>query len=157
MRATDTNNPAVTPQTPSRVIDDRRFRGTVVLLALSAWIFSGFICPMAEHGMDANRSHDDVSMARGQVHEHGNSPKRPSPGLCCDLLNGLHAIAQPVATVAPDKVSVPSLAAGSAPAPISIADAAPIYRPLPHSNGPPRNLYQRFATFWSHAPPADHA
>jgi hypothetical protein len=134
-----------------------RFRGAVAVLALAAWTLSAFACPMPDYGTDAVHAHEDAPALRGHVREHGQQTSHPDSDLCCALLSDVHAIAQPLATTAAKAAPAPSVVAAIVEVAGRAADAGPAARLTPLSNGPPRNLYQRFATFWSHAPPADLA
>jgi hypothetical protein len=148
------NNVDVTHLSAHRIQTGGRFRRAVALLALTAWTLSGFACPMPEHSMGAVQAQHDAPMPGSHVHQH-RSPSHPESDLCCELLSNAHAIAQPIATPTPEKACGSSVAAASAAVPSLVPETDPTTRLIPPSNGPPRNLSQRFATFWSHAPPAD--
>ncbi|MGB8328242.1 MAG: hypothetical protein WCE48_11770 [Steroidobacteraceae bacterium] len=134
-----------------------RFRRGVALLALTAWTLSGFFCPMPDHGIDTVPAQQHTAALSGQMHEHGNSPNQLDPDLCCQLLSGAHAIAQALAIPTTGKAWKPSFAIATVAVSSSLPEASRSARLLPFSHGPPENLYRRFATFWSHAPPADPA
>jgi hypothetical protein len=110
---------------------------------------------MPDHGVGAVQARSGAPMAAGHVHRHGNSPSHAESDLCCELLCIPHAIAQPIATPTPEKAPALSFAAENEAVPSLVPEADPTGRPIPASSGPPGNLCQRFATFWSHAPPAD--
>ena len=154
---THANNATVSPLTAHRPEAVGRFRRCVALFALAAWTLGHFTCPMPDHGMDVAQAHDEAPALGGHVHEHGQAPAHPESDLCCQLLSGAHAIAQPPATSTNDKALGSSIVAIN----VTVASLAPetdlATRLIPHSNGPPRNLYVRFATFWAHAPPADYS
>ena len=149
------NNARVTRLGACRIGSGDRFRRAVALLAVTAWTLSGFVCPMPDHGMGAVQAHDYASTLGGHVHRHGKSPSQPEPDLCCELVCITHAIAQPIATPTPEKAPALSFAAANEALASLVPEADPSGRLIPLSNGPPQNFYQRFATFWSHAPPAD--
>jgi hypothetical protein len=131
------------------------FRRAVALLAVTAWTLSGFVCPMPDHGMGAVQAHDHALTSGGHVHQHGKSPRHTVGDLCCELLGHASAIAQPVSTRTPEKAPALLFAAAVVAVPSLTPEIDPTRRPIPPSNGPPRSPSQRFATFWSHAPPAD--
>jgi hypothetical protein len=112
---------------------------------------------MPDYGTGTVHAHEDAPALRGQVHEHGQQTSHPESDLCCALLSDVHAIAQPLATPAAKAWPAPSLVAAIMEVAARAPEAGPAARLIPLSIGPPRNLYQRFATFWSHAPPADLA
>jgi len=145
----------VTHPSTQRVKTGGRFRRAVVLLALTAWTLGGFACPMPDHGMGAVQAHDHAPTPGGHIHQHGKPPSHPESDLCCELLCNAHAIAQPVATLKPERAPALLFAVAGVAVPSLVPETDPARPPIPLSNGPPRNLSQRFASFWSHAPPAD--
>jgi hypothetical protein len=153
--ASDANNGCVTHLSAPRAQTRGRFRRAVALLALTAWTLSGFACPMPDHGVGAVRAHEAAAKPGGHVHQHGTSPSHSKSDLCCELLSNAHAIAQPFATPTPEKAHALLFAATGVVVPGLARKIGPTRRPIPLSNGPPGHPSQRFATFWSQAPPPD--
>jgi hypothetical protein len=149
------NNGGLTRLVVHRFQIGGRLRRAVALLALTAWTLSGFACPMPNHGMGAVHARDDALMPGGYIHQPGKSPGHPESDLCCELLGNAHAIAQSAATLTPEQAPAPSVGVAGLDVPSLVPQIDPTRRPIPLSNGPPGNLSQRFATFWSHAPPPD--
>src|SRR5882757_2845521 len=149
------NNAGVTCLRTYRIVTGGRLSRAVALLALVAWTLSGVVCPMPDHGMDAVQAHEDAPTLGGQVQQHGKSPSHPESDLCCERLGNAHAIAQSIAAPTAEKLPGPSFAAANAAVPSLAAKVDPTRRLIPPTSGPPRSLPQRFASFWSHAPPAD--
>lgn len=149
------NNAPVTPPTAHQS-GPNRTRRSVALLALAAWTLSGFICPMPVHGMDIAHAHAAVETHKGASHEHGAPQGGSHTDLCCELLADSTAVAQSLAIPSVEKMPVgPFVAVASDAIDLSQSAISPTTI-LPRTNGPPRIFYQRFATFWSHAPPARH-
>jgi hypothetical protein len=149
------NNRDVTHLSAYRVQTRGRFRRAVALLALTAWTLSGFACPMPDHGVGDVQAHDYAATLGRHVHQHGKSLSHPQSDLCCELVCNAHAIAQPIAMRTSEKAPALPFAAAGMAAPSLVPEVDPTRRPIPLSNAPPRSLSQRFATFWSNAPPAD--
>jgi hypothetical protein len=151
------NNPTVTSRTPCRATYTGRFRRGVVALSLIAWTLSSFACPMPDHGKDFANPHGTALAAGNHTHHHAHASNRSSPDLCCQLLSDSHAIVKDIVAPTAPKAPTSSNYLASAQT-VPLGDTADQQAQVtPRSDGPPQNLYQRFATFWAHAPPADHS
>jgi hypothetical protein len=141
----------VTPRTETQIETISGFRRVVALLALAAWTSGAFSCPLPDDDADTAPSRPAHSHADGQPLPHPDSDE------CCRVLSQTHAIVQGLTTPS-FKTTAPSfLVLIAAAVPLLATSADPVAKLTPVSHGPPRSGYLRFATFWSHAPPTDHA
>jgi hypothetical protein len=124
-------------------------------MAIAACLMRWFVCPVP-----------DVEAVGSQAigaHQHGLTVHVQSPAAddhdldsCCQLLSDSNAMAAPVILVSGAKAMAPFvLVAIVATVLFATFAPAPLVKLPPVANGPPRRRYQRFATFWSHAPPAE--
>lgn len=125
-----------------------RFRQYVVLASIVALTASRLLCPVPDLIDDSSPS----QKVSGEQYA-GDAPGQHDPDTCCQLLDDANAIAQPLAIDAVVKAALPSVPAALLVTVSLAAAAGPVIKLIPVSNGPPQRRYQRFMTFWSHAPP----
>ena len=125
-----------------------RFRHWVILASTVALAASRLVCPLPDGGEDSS-----PSTAALEHHDAANGRNHHDPDTCCQLLGDASAIAQPLALSSAVKAALPSFPAVLLVATLLAGAAGPVIKLIPVSNGPPRKRYQRFMTFWSHAPP----
>lgn len=140
-------------------------RRLVALLAISASTIVRMGCPVPDEMPDraANVSgtvvasaHEPGAPANSHGSEHANgSEQRHDEDTCCQILSHSHAIIGAIALSSEAKAAVLSFAPAIVLTTPLAAAAGPVVKLTPFSNGPPRSFYQRFATFWSHAPPTE--
>jgi len=146
LRLWRTNNGPVTVtySSRSRISGSRRF---IVVLAVAAWFISRLVCPVPD---EAANTSSTVASERNEA----TTSKHDDSDLCCQLLGNAHAIAEPLVLFAAVKM-VPLLLLGFVVTLLLAAATDPVFKLIPVANSPPRSRYQRFTTFWPHAPPAD--
>ena len=106
------------------------------------------MCPLPDGSEDSS-----PSTAAFEHQDAATAPNHHDPDTCCQLLGDASAIAQALAAFSAVKAALPSFPAVLLVATLLAGAAGPVIKLIPVSNGPPRKLYQRFLTFWSHAPP----
>ena len=124
-------------------------RRVVALLALTAWILGTFACP------DANDAAAAVHSSLPEEHHNAASTGSLDIDPSCQVLAHFDAV-PPSAVAIPEMFKIGAHFA-YAVIPVALQSAtrsgsySEVIRPC---HGPPRSAAARFATFWSHAPPA---
>lgn len=151
------DNTKVASLHPFRPVLKTGFRSAVVWAAIAACVLRWWVCPVPD--TDTERSSTTAGYQQGvSVHDHGLAAEHPDSDQCCQLLSDSNSMAVPAALIPPAGDLAPVvLIAIVAMGLLAAWGADPLIKFTPHSNGPPRTRYRRFATFWSHAPPAQHA
>jgi len=142
-------------QFPSRFAIASGIRSAVVWIAMVACAMRWLVCPLPE--AEAEGSVPTAAYQQGLAAPvQSLAAEHPDSDFCCQLLSDSNSMAAPLAVVSSTKGMMPSILIAVA-AMMLLAAADPLVKLIPTSNGPPRGRYLRFATFWSHAPPAAHA
>lgn len=154
-RRIDNTNVAVLH--PVRSVPPSRFRSAVVWAVIAACVLRWWVCPVPD--TDVQSSQTTAGYQQGiSGHAHRLAAEHRDSDLCCQLLSDSNAIAVPSALIPPASYLAPMVLIAIVAMGLLAAFAAdPLVKLIPTSNGPPRSRYRRFATFWSHAPPAQHA
>lgn len=148
--------PIMAPVTTSCLVRPergRRWRRAVAWIAIAFWMARTLVCPVPDLDTDDPPSVETHQPAAPE-HNENSAPAQHEADLCCQLLKDTSTIAKPTAWL-------PSLKAQLSLLPLALllltlslpAPAGRRVKLVPFSNGPPRSPYQRFATFWAHAPP----
>lgn len=142
---------------PSRSVLGSGLRSAVAWVAIAACVLRWWVCPIPD--AEVSSSAAVAGYQHGlPVHVESPAAEHRDSDLCCQLLSDSTAMAVPLALVSAAKFIAPLLLIAIVTMGLLAAFAAdPLVKLTPTSNGPPRRRYQRFATFWSHAPPAEHA
>jgi hypothetical protein len=150
------DNTSVAVLRPFRSVLGSGFRSAVVWAVIAACVLRWWACPVPD--TDTENSPTTAGYQQGiSGHAYNLATEHHDADLCCQLLSDSNAMAVPSALISPTSYLAPLVLIAIVAMDLLAAFAAdPVIKFTPTSNGPPGGRYRRFATFWSHAPPAQH-
>ena len=120
---------------------------------LAVWTLTTGLCPVPEHAPEAMTTQSHAA----DHHTQGAHSPQHDADVCCQVLGHAYAVAPSLAGKSAAKAVAAPILIAAAQVDLSSPPSRAGMQLIPVSTGPPRVLYQRFTTFWSHAPPAEHA